>query len=88
MLIMFSTWSVYESFVDFADIQFLNIRKSLPLLSNLFLSQISSVTKGIKGCNKIKICLNTKDDTFLTSALAFSSSEKSIVLDSSKYQSQ
>ena len=36
----------------------------------MFLSQISSVTKGIKGCNKIKICLNTKDDTFLTSALA------------------
>ena len=54
----------------------------------IFLSQISSVTKGLNGCSKIKICLNTKDDTFLTSALAFSSSENSIVLDSSKYQSQ
>ena len=27
-------------------------------LSNLFLSQISSVTKGINGCSRIKICLN------------------------------
>ena len=29
----------------------------------MFLSQISSVTKGIKGCSKTKICLNTKDET-------------------------
>ena len=34
------------------------IKKSLPDLSNLFFNQISSVTNGINGCNKIRICLN------------------------------
>ena len=73
---IFSTCSVLLSLFISPDNQFLTSNNHYHSLSNLFLSHISSVTKGIKGCSKIKICLNTKDDTFLTSALAFSSSEK------------
>ena len=58
ILIIFSTCSVSISLLILPVGQLASIKKSLLELSNLFLSQISSVTNGIKGCNKIKICLN------------------------------
>ena len=57
--IIVSTSLKFLSLFNLPEGQLANIRKFFFELSNLFLSQISSVMKGINGCNKISICLKT-----------------------------
>ena len=57
--IILSTSLKFLSLFNLSEGQLANIRKFFFELSNLFLSQISSVMKGINGCNKISICLKT-----------------------------